>query len=367
MVSRFHSWRSRDSRFRDQDALAEPTQWRCEYRPRSSDQTNADLNDMEPVTEWDIVVVGGANTDYLVRGKALPAPGTTLNGREFLEGAGGKGANQAVAAARLGARTALVASVGRDRRGTSLLQGMADEGVHVAQISVDRGAPTGAAVIHVDEHGQKQILVAPGANCRLTVEHVQAAADTIKSSRVLLMQLEVPLDCVVAAARIAHESRTRIMLDPAPPAALQDELLASVSMVRGNAAEIGMLTGMRIQDQESARRAAGVLISRGVEAVSVEADDRGNLLVWRSGEAWLPRLPVNAVDATGAGDAFSAAVAVALAEERSFVAAGRFGCAAAALATTKLGAQAALPRRQELESYLRALAGYREMWPREAG
>jgi ribokinase len=312
---------------------------------------------MEPVTEWDVVVIGGAHTDYLVRGKALPAPGTTLNGWEFLEGTGGQGANQAVAAARLGARTALVASVGRDRRGTALLHGVADEGVHVARMSVDSTAPTGAAVIHADEHGHRQILVAPGANGHLTVEHVQAAADTIKASRVLLMQLEGPLDSVVAAARIAHESRTRIVLDPAPPAALPDGLLASVSMIRGNAAEVGMLTGMRIRDQDAARRAAGVLIARGVEAVIVEADERGNLLVWRSGETWLPRLPVDAVDASGAGDAFSAAVAVALAEERSFVAAGRFGCAAAALATTKRGAQAALPRRRELESYLQALAG----------
>ena len=315
---------------------------------------------MEPVTEWDVVVLGGANTDYLVRGSALPASGATLNGSEFLEAPGGQGANQAVAAARLGARTALVASVGRDHRGSSLIAAVANEGVHVSCVILHNDAQTGAAVIQVDERGRKQSLVAPGANRLMRVQDVHAARETITSSRILLTQLDVPIECVLAAARIARDARTRIMLDPAPAAPLPDELVASLACVRGNKAEIEMLTDVRVHGPQSARHAAAVLLSRGVEAVIVEADEQGDLLVWQSGEEWLPRLPVKVIDATGAGDAFSAAVAVALAEGRSFTAAGRLGCAAAALATTKLGAQAGLPRRFELQSYLDELAGHHE-------
>lgn len=315
---------------------------------------------MEPVTEWDVVVLGGANTDYSVRGSILPTPGATLTGSEFLEAPGGRGANQAVAAARLGARTALLASVGRDHRGTSLIAAVADEGVHVSSVILHTDAQTGVAVIQVDERGQQQSLVVPGANRLMRVQDVHAARETITCSRVLLMQLEVPIECVMAAARIARDARTRIVLDPTPAVPLPEELVASLACVRGNKAEIEMLTDIRIRDRQSARHAAAVLLSRGVEAVIVEADEQGGLLVWPSGEESLPRLQVEVVDATGAGDAFSAAVAVALAEGRSFTAAGRLGCAAAALASTKLGAQAGLPRRFELQSYLDELAGHHE-------
>jgi ribokinase len=253
-----------------------------------------------------------------------------------------------------------VASVGRDRRGSSLIAAVANEGVHVSLVVLHNDAETGAAVIQVDERGQKQILVAPGANRLMRTEDVHAAREAIASSRILLVQLEVPIECIMAAARIARGARTRIVLDPAPAAPVPDELVASLACVRGNKAGIETLTDIRIHDRQSAGHAAAVLLSRGVEAVIVEVDEQGDLLVWQSGEEWLPRLPVKVVDATGAGDAFSAAVAVALAEGRSFTAAGRLGCAAAALATTKLGAQAGLPRRFELQSLLDELAGHHE-------
>jgi ribokinase len=310
---------------------------------------------VEPVIEWDVVVVGGINNDYVVRGHDLPRPGMSLDGDVFLDGPGGKGANAAVAAARLGARTAIIGCVGNDGRGRAHIAALANEGVHVVHISVDPRFPTGAAVIHVDSRGKKQILAALAANLRLRVEAVEAARDTIQSSRVLLMQLEVPVDCVAAAARLGHDAGVRIVLDPAPPRVLADDLLGLVDVVRGNAAEVEALTGVHVHDLASARDGARALLARGVQAVIVEAE-KGNLLVSRLEEEWLPELPAEAVDATGAGDAFSAALAVALAEREPLAAAGRFASGAAALSTTALGAQAGLPRRRELDAYLAQLA-----------
>lgn len=306
---------------------------------------------MEPIVEWDVVVVGGINSDYLVRGPELPQRGSSLDGHTFAAAPGGKGANAAVAAARLGARTAIIGRVGHDERGRTLLASLVDEGVHAVAAGVDERAPTGAAVIQVDESGQKQVLAALGANLRLRVEDIHEAAGLIRTTRVLLAQLEVPVECVAAAVRLARQAGVRIVLDPAPPRLLPDDLIATVHIVRGNAVEIEALTGVRVRDRSSAADGARALLARGVEAVIVGTSG-GNLLAWRAGEEWLPELPVKQVDSTGAGDAFSAALAVALAEGQPLVDAGRFASGAAALATTALGAQAGLPRRRELETYL---------------
>lgn len=208
---------------------------------------------VEPATAWDVVILGGINSDYVVRGRELPGPSMSLDGDVFLATGGGKGANAAVAAARLGARTALIGCVGNDDRGRAHIAALAAEGVHAVHVTVDNDAPTGAAVIQVDERGRKQIVAALGANLRLRVQHVQAVAETIRSSRVLLMQLEVPVKCVAAAARLAHEARVRIVLDPAPPRRLSDDLLAQVEVIRANATEVRALTGVAIRDMASAR------------------------------------------------------------------------------------------------------------------
>jgi len=304
-----------------------------------------------PVVEWDVVVVGGINSDYVVRGRELPRPGSSLDGHTFLAAPGGKGANAAVAAARLGARTAIIGRVGHDERGRASLDSLVEEGVHAVRVGIDEQAATGAAVIQVDESGQKQIFAALGANLRLRVEHIDAAANLIRSSRVLLMQLEVPVECVVAAARLARAAGVRIVLDPAPPRPLPDDLISIVDVMRGNGAEIEALTGVHVHDRPSARDAARTLLARGVAAVIVGAE-KGNLLVWPDGEEWLHELPADAVDSTGAGDAFAAGLAVALAEGQSLADAGRFASGAAALARTALGAQPGLPRRRELERFL---------------
>lgn len=301
---------------------------------------------------WDVVVVGGANTDFLIRGDVLPRPGVTAMGSDFQEAPGGKGANQATAAARLGARVAFIGCVGQDPRGAAVLGTLTREGVDVTHVARTRSAATGAALIQVDRRGEKQILTAPGANLHLSRSDIGAAAPVLRSARVVLVQLELPLDVVGAAVRLAHGSAggVKVILDPSPPVPLPDELMRLVYAVRPNADEAEALTGVRPAGCDSARDAAERLLARGPRIASVQAGDAGDLVVWRDQhgeqrECWLPHLPVSTVDATGAGDAFSAALAVMLSERRPIEYAARFANAAAALATTRLGAQAALPRR----------------------
>jgi ribokinase len=204
------------------------------------------------------------------------------------------------------------------------------------------------ALILVDRSGEKQILTALGANRRLTQADVEAAKDTIASAKVLLAQLEVPVPVVAHALGLARAAGLTTVLDPAPAVPLQEKILQLVDVIRPNASEAHILTGIPVRDRASAAAAARILLSRGVGAVVVQAGDAGDLLLTPDEERFLPRLAVKKVDATGAGDAFAAALATSLAEGRSLADAATLGSAAAALATTKLGAQAGLPHRTEL-------------------
>jgi ribokinase len=302
---------------------------------------------------FDVVVIGGANWDYLVRGPSLPKAGTTVEGEEFQEAPGGKGANQAVAAARLGARVAFVGRVGADERGKALVARLKAEGVDVREVSTDPTAATGVALVMVDADGEKQIMTAPGANRRLTENDIAGAGQLIASAPIVLLQLELPLAAVAAAIRSARAAGARVVLDPAPARELPDELLRDVHVIRPNAAEAEVLTDIEVTDQASATKAAEKLVHRGVGAAIVGAPG-GNLLVASGQTLWLPHLPVKAVDATGAGDAFAAAIAVCIARGEDLPNAARFATAASAAKTTKLGAQAGLPRPEEVR---RLLAG----------
>jgi len=304
-----------------------------------------------------ILVVGGANTDYLVRGRSLPKPGETVQGDEFIEAPGGKGVNQAVAAARLGAIASLVARVGRDERGAAIIAALRDEGVDAGLVFRDEEAMTGVALIQVDDAGEKAILTAAGANRQVSTADIDAAADALKLTKVLLLQLEIALESTMAAAARTHRAGGMVILDAGPATPVPDDFLRETNVVRANAAEAGALTGIPVHDRASAHRAAEDLLRRGVELAAVQAGSEGNLLVWREGEVWLSKVAVAAVDATGAGDAFAAGLAVSLAEGRPVEEAGRFANAAAALATTVLGAQAGLPRRGAVEALLRDLDG----------
>jgi ribokinase len=305
--------------------------------------------------DFDVVVIGGANTDYLIRGAALPGPGATVDGQEFQEAPGGKGANQAVAAARLGARVAFLGKVGADARGQALLDRLRAEGIETSGVLRQPGAVTGVALVMVDAQGEKQIMTAPGANHLLGAEEIARASELIARARVALLQLELPLPAVEAAARLSRAAGAVVVLDPAPPRELPEELLRDVHVLRPNAAEAEVLTGVRVEDAASARRAAENLLRRGVGTVVVGAPG-GNLLLSPELELWLPHLQVQAVDATGAGDAFAAALAASLARGEGLAYGARFANAAAALKTTRLGAQAGLPQRAEVEQLLRSAA-----------
>jgi ribokinase len=212
---------------------------------------------------------------------------------------------------------------------------------------------TGAALIHVDATAHKQILVAPGANACLTAQDVAAAASPLKRSRILMVQLEVPLEAVEAGVKLAAEAGVKVLLDPAPPRNVSDELLAMVDVLRPDAKEAEALTGIAVRDRASAQRAAEHLLERGVRLVAVQAGDEGNLLAWQNGSYFVPLLQLDhRVDATGAGDAFAAALAVSLVEGRPRESAAWFANAAAALTTTVLGAYPALPRRDAVDKLM---------------
>jgi ribokinase len=308
---------------------------------------------MGQTADWDIVVVGGAYTDYVVRGTRLPVPGETVVGNELLELPGGKGANQAVEAARLGAHVAMVARVGADARGDQIIAGFKDEGVDTRYIVRDPTTPTGMSLIQVNEQGHKQMMVALGASHKLREEDVEHAAQIINSTKVLLTQLEVPPEVALRAMRLGRAANARVIFDPAPVAPLPAELFELVDVIKPDAKEAQAITGIEVQNRDTARQAAKHLLQRGVKVVAIQAGSQGNLLIWQEGECWLPRIPVKRVDATGAGDAFAAALAVALAEGRRLQEAGPFANAAAALTTTKFGARPALPHRQAVENLLR--------------
>lgn len=302
---------------------------------------------------WDVVVVGGIGTDYLGRGDDLPTPGRSIQGGELLVAPGGKGLNAAMAAARLGARVALVGCVGSDARGRGLIRTLRDGGVDTARVRREAGAETAATVVQVAGDGRKQTLGIPGANARLSPVDIRSAASVLSRARVVVAQLEPPLETIREAMAIASAAGIPVILDPAPPTDLPDDLLAGVEVLKPNAGEAESLTGIRPDDRRSARRAAERLLARGVRVAAVTADD-GVLVRSADEEYWLPDLPVQVVDTTGAGDTFAGALAVALAEGHSLEDAVWFAHAAAALATTRLGACTALPDRAEVLRLLTA-------------
>lgn len=300
-----------------------------------------------------IVIIGGISTDIVATVDALPVAGACRRASGFAEGAGGKGANQAVAAARLGASVVLIGAVGFDDRGRRILATLETESVDVAHVIQARGVATGAFVLVRDGDGAKQATVMPGANLLLTPDRVDDLADIIRAASVVLVQLEVPLESVLRAVRIAHDAGVPVILDPSPARSLSDELLTRVWAIKPNAQEAQALTGIDVHDRVTAHSAATALLKRGVALVAVEAGSEGNLFLTHDEEIFVPKLPVPAVDRLGAGDALTAALAVALNESMPLARMARFASASAALTTRALGAQAAMPNRSEVETLLR--------------
>ena len=301
-----------------------------------------------------ICVVGSANVDLTFHTPRFPKLGETLAGHAFHRGMGGKGANQAVAASRLGATVALVARVGNDMFGQEAIDCYRVENIDTTFVQQDANRPTGTAAIIVDDDAQNCIIVVAGANDGLSVEEVRAAASAIEGTDVLLCQLEVPLDATLEAFRLARASGVRTVLTPAPARELPDELFRLCDLCVPNESEAELLTGRKVVWFSDAESAARTIRERGVGAVCVTMGNLGALLLDQDGATHVPAIDVEAVDPTGAGDAFTAALAVFLAEGCTFHDAARRANVVAALTVTRIGAQAAFPSRSEVAAQIAA-------------
>lgn len=299
-----------------------------------------------------IVVVGSANTDLVVRVPTLPRPGETVSGGTFFTARGGKGANQAVAAARAGGSVALIACLGDDALGDETFAALTAEGIALHAVRRVPHTPSGVALILVDERGENSIAVAPGANALLTPEQVVPSIERLSPMDVLVAQLETPLETVVAAARAANRVGARVILNPAPARALPDELLQLVSVLTPNETEAARLAGMSLDGERALEDAATALLQRGVGAVAITLGADGVYVATPGLREMIPGHRVKTRDTTGAGDVFNGTLAVALAEPMPLGEAVRFANAAAAFSVTRDGAQPAAPRRDEIYGVL---------------
>jgi ribokinase len=298
-----------------------------------------------------IVVVGSSNTDMVVRSEHLPVRGETVLGEEFIMTAGGKGANQAVAAARLGVEVTFVARLGRDVFGERLLAGYQAEGIKTDYIVRDDVEASGVALIVVDRAAENIIAVAPGANGCLSLDDVRAAGPAIEEADCVLLQLEIPLAAVRAAIELAKQHKVRVILNPAPAQMLPDDLLRKVDVLTPNENEAARLVG---DDFDPVRDVLPTLAARGLRGIVMTRGTSGCDILVGAERQHVPGFHVEAVDTTGAGDCFNGALAVALARDLTMVDAARYANAAAALAVTRFGAQTSMPTDEEVQQFLLA-------------
>lgn len=298
-----------------------------------------------------IVVVGSSNTDMVIKLERLPGPGETIIGGDFIMAAGGKGANQAVAAARLGGDVTFVARVGADIFGKQAIQNFKEDGINTDYIVEDDENPSGVALIFVDRKGENSIAVASGANSKLSEPDVTAAKEKIENACVMLLQLETPLETVRHAAHLASEAGAKVILNPAPARKLDEVLLRMITVLTPNESEAEILTGVKVEEENSAKQAAEVLRKKGVSNVIITMGAKGSFLVTENQALLIPTRKVNAVDTTAAGDAFNGALAYALAKEEPLNEAIRFANLAGAFSATKMGAQPSMPTFDELRQF----------------
>lgn len=298
-----------------------------------------------------IVVIGSSNTDMVIKSERLPAPGETVLGGTFLMNPGGKGANQAVAAARLGGNVSFICKTGNDLFANRATEGYRQEGINTDFVLRNAEVPSGIALITVDAAGENCIVVAPGANNTLSPADIEMARREIESADLLIMQLEIPLETVIAAARMAHDRGVKVLLNPAPAPdePLPDELLATIDVLIPNRCEASVLTGTTVSDWESAERAARILRDKGVANVLITLGALGALCFDGTEFTRIDPFKVRTVDTTAAGDTFCGALCVALAEEKSLVQAARFASLVASISVTRLGAQNSVPYRHEID------------------
>ncbi len=299
-----------------------------------------------------ICVIGSSNVDLTFRTQRFPKGGETLTGRSLHQGMGGKGANQAVAAARLGAGVTFVACVGNDSFGIDAIRHYKADGINTDFIRQVNNHSTGTAAIVVDDQAENCIIVVPGANASLSSSDVRNAAKAIQESDAVVCQLETPLDATLEAFRIGRAAGKLTVLTPAPVIALPDELLGLCDICIPNQGEIEVLVGRSVNSQQDALDAAKLLMSRGVKTVAITMGEVGAFIVDRSGALQIPALIVDAVDTTGAGDAFAAALAVSLCEGQSLREAAHRASVVAALTVTRIGTHAAFPQLAEVDAFM---------------
>jgi ribokinase len=299
-----------------------------------------------------IVVVGSINMDLVFRTPRMPAVGETISGHEFAQIAGGKGANQAVAAARQGAKTMMIACVGEDSYGQQSLSGLQADDIVIDFISIIDNVATGVAGIFVDDHGNNSIVIAPGANAQLTPAHINKAKEVICNADLLICQCETPIATVSAAIQLAFEHGVKVVFNPAPAVSLPDDLLAKVSYLIVNETEATQLSGINVTDIASAQAASVNLLARGVACVLLTMGEHGVCVTEKNNSYHMPAINVAVVDTTAAGDTFVGAFAVGIGNGLSIPDATNQAQFSAALAVTKLGAQSSIPYREDVVLFM---------------
>ncbi len=301
-----------------------------------------------------ILVVGSSNTDLIIKVPEIPHPGETLIGGDFQTFQGGKGANQAVAAARGGGDVVFIASVGNDNYGAESIKGYKLDNINTEDIKICKNIPSGIAMITIAESGENAIAVASGANAELKPEDLDEAEEAFHEADYMLVQLETPLDTVQKAVEICAEFETKVILNPAPAAELSDDIISRIDIITPNETEAEKLTGIAVQEEDDALRAAESLHKRGIHTVIITLGARGAFVSDKTTglKSMVPGFKVEPVDTTAAGDVFNGQLAVALAEGLPLEDAIRQAHAAAALSVQKLGAQSSIPRREETDYFL---------------
>ena len=295
-----------------------------------------------------ILVIGSSNTDMTIKSPRLPAPGETILGGVFHMGPGGKGANQAVAAKRLGGDVTFICKVGRDIFGENAVKGYQKEGIDTTHTLYSDEA-SGTALILVDDSGENCIAVAPGANGDLSPADIDSVAEVIKTADFLILQLEIPVESVLKAAKIAHEAGVYVILNPAPACKLPKELFKYISLITPNQTESALMTGIDVKDEASRNEAIAAFRKMGVEDVIVTLGSKGSLVCKGNTQTLIEAQKVKAVDATAAGDTFCGAVCVALSEGKTLEEAARFATKASALTVQKMGAQDSIPYKSDIK------------------
>jgi len=295
-----------------------------------------------------IIVIGSSNTDMVIKTEKIPMPGETILGGTFLMNPGGKGANQAVAASRLGGKVTFIAKIGDDLFGNQTTGILKKEGIDTSYIVKDSELPSGIALITVDEEGENSIVVAPGSNHNLMVQDIDNDILTGDKFKVMLLQLEIPLMTVEYAALTAAESGIKVILNPAPAQKLHDYLLRHIWLITPDESEVEILTGIKVHNEFTAEAAATSLLKRGVKNVIITMSAKGAFVKSEDFTEMFPGIQVKAVDTTGAGDVFNAALAVATAEGKGLRDAVIFANKAASICVTRMGAQASAPYRKEI-------------------